>query len=301
VSVEPLEPLVEVPVLTDALVSVDPLEPLVEVLVSTEALVEPLEVPTSTDALVEPLVSTEAVVEPAGRELVSRAWAIPGRTPPRRAAAPRIARHRRTHRRRPCRRLQLKNPLRPNDLSGSCTHRPPSTGQASCLPFWRIYPLKRSPNSPTRRGEKPERANDAAACRASADVTSRTVLTSLSKQRPRNESNRLEQYSEIRRGQARPERPSLPAVGGSDLRWSRSTSIAISGGIAPGGCVLKFVAGAMSSLLSMHPCDPEAARRGPPQKHAKADRIVRWNVEGRRGPTLLVACRPARPARVRTP
>jgi hypothetical protein len=159
VSVEPLEPLVEVPVLTDALVSVDPLEPLVEVLVSTEALVEPLEVPTSTDALVEPLVSTEAVVEPVGRELVSRAWAIPGRTPPRRAAAPRIARHRRTHRRRPCRRLQLKNPLRPNDLSGSCTHRPPSTGQASCLPFWRIYPLKRSPNSPARRGEE-TRARD---------------------------------------------------------------------------------------------------------------------------------------------
>jgi hypothetical protein len=158
VSVEALEPLVEVLVSTDALVSIEALEPLVEVLVSTEALVAPLvplEVPTSTEALVEPLVSTEAVV-PVGRELVSSAWAIPGRTPSR-PTAPNIARQRRTHRRRRCSPLLLKNALSPNDLSGSCTHRPPSTGQASCLPFGGIYPRAGTPNSLTQRGEKPQR------------------------------------------------------------------------------------------------------------------------------------------------
>ena len=127
VSVEPLvDVLVSVEPLVDALVSTEPLVlvevlvslgPLVELLVSTEALVEllvPLDVLVSTDTLadvpapLDALVSTEAVVEPVGREFVSRAWAIPGRTPPRNAAAVRIARHKRTHRRGRCPPMPLK-------------------------------------------------------------------------------------------------------------------------------------------------------------------------------------------------
>ncbi|MFL5855258.1 MAG: hypothetical protein ACJ77L_00730, partial [Solirubrobacteraceae bacterium] len=162
VSVEPLvDALVSVEPLVDAVVSVEPVlvsvdavvstEPLVEllvplvVLVSTEALVElvvPLEVPTSTEVLVEPLVSTEAVV-PVGTELVSRAWAIPGRTPNRPAAAT-TAKHRTIHRRRG---VLLQNTRSANVLSGSCTHRPPRTGQgqASCLSLSRRLPPSGEP------------------------------------------------------------------------------------------------------------------------------------------------------------
>jgi len=147
-------------------------------LVSTEALVEPPLV--STEALVEPpLVSTEAVVEPVGRELVSSAWAMPGRTPPKTPVAPRIDTHRRIHRRRQRRPMPLTGSLRPNDLSRSCTHDLQGTGQASCLPFRRIYPFRTSRNSLVRSGKKYRRPNDVATARASVEVTRRITLTAL--------------------------------------------------------------------------------------------------------------------------
>ena len=161
VSVEPLvEVLVSVEPLVDALVSTEPLVlvevlvslgPLVELLVSTEALVEllvPLDVLVSTDTLadvpapLDALVSTEAVVEPVGREFVSRAWAIPGRTPPRNAAAARIARHKRTHRRGRCRPMPLKNPLRPNDLSRSFTTDLQARARLRAFPFGAFTPSR---------------------------------------------------------------------------------------------------------------------------------------------------------------
>jgi hypothetical protein len=153
-----VEPLLDVLVSTEALAEVSaPLEPLVSTealveppLVSAEALVEPPLVSTealvepplvSTEALVEPpLVSTEAVVEPVGRALVSSAWATPGRTPSSSTAAPRIASHATTQRRRRGRPPRWKPPLWPNDLSRSRNQRPPSTGNASCLAFCRLYP-----------------------------------------------------------------------------------------------------------------------------------------------------------------
>jgi hypothetical protein len=122
------------------------------VLVSTEALVEllvALDALVSTDALadvpapLDVLVSTEAVVEPVGRGLVSRAWAIPGRTPPRNAAVLRIARHERTHRRRRCRPLPLKNPLRPNDLSRSFTTDLQAQVRLRAFPFVAFTPSRR--------------------------------------------------------------------------------------------------------------------------------------------------------------
>jgi hypothetical protein len=131
----PAEPLVPLDVLVSTEAPAEPLVPL-DALVSTEALAEPpvpLEVPTSTDALGEPLVSTEATV-PLVTEVVSRAWAIPGRTPPSRPAVATMVRPRRTHRRRRCRDMRVKNPLSPNDLSGSCTQTS-KRGQASCLPL----------------------------------------------------------------------------------------------------------------------------------------------------------------------
>jgi hypothetical protein len=153
----PAEPLVPLDVLVSTEAPAEPLVPL-DVLASTEALAEPpvplevptstgalvpLEVPTSTEALVEPLVSTEATV-PLVTELVSRAWAIPGRTPPSRPAVATMVRPRRTHRRRRCRHMRVKNPLSPNDLSGSCTQTSKS-GQASCLPFRAHVPRPATP------------------------------------------------------------------------------------------------------------------------------------------------------------
>jgi len=162
----PLDVLVSVEVLADVsapldvLVSVEALAEVsapLEVPVSTEALVEPplvsnealVEPPlVSTEALIEPLlVSTEAVVEPVGKELVSSAWAMPGRTPSSSTAAPRIASHATTQRRRRSGPLRRKNPLWPNDRSRSRNQRPPSTGQASCLAFCRLYPLPAGPKT----------------------------------------------------------------------------------------------------------------------------------------------------------
>ena len=169
VSVEPLvDPPVEAlvsteapaepPVPLDVLVSTEaPAEPPVplDVLVSTEALAEPpvpLAVPTSTEAPVEPPVSTVPLVT----ELVSRAWATAGRTPPSRPAVATMVRHRSAHRRRRCRPLRVKNPLSPNDLPGSCTQTS-KNGQASCLPFRSMYPARERQNSLAPRGEKPKK------------------------------------------------------------------------------------------------------------------------------------------------
>jgi hypothetical protein len=143
---------------TEALVEL--LVPL-DVLASTEALVElvvPLEVPTSTEALVEPLVSTEAVV-PVGTEVVSRAWAKPGRTPPNRPAAPTTAKHRTIHRRRG---VLLENTLSANVLSGSCTHRPPRRVRVRrrAFPSVGVYPRPGGPNSlapPSQKTGTPKR------------------------------------------------------------------------------------------------------------------------------------------------
>jgi hypothetical protein len=86
-------------------------------------------------------VSTEAAV-PVVTELVSRAWAMPGRTPPSRPAVATVVRHSRTHRRRRCRPMRVKNSLPPNDLSGSCTHRPPRTVRPHAFPLGRMYPVR---------------------------------------------------------------------------------------------------------------------------------------------------------------
>jgi hypothetical protein len=153
----PAEPLVPLDVLVSTEAPAEPPVPL-DVLVSTEALAEPpvpLAVPTSTEALGEPLVSTEATV-PLVTELVSRACAIAGRTPPSRPAVASTARHRRTHRRRRCRPMRVKHPLSPNDLSGSCTQTSKS-GQASCLLFRSHVPRPGTPKLARSAWRKPKK------------------------------------------------------------------------------------------------------------------------------------------------
>jgi len=119
VSTEPLVESVVSLVSTEPLVSVESVESVVS-LVSTEPLVSVVSVESVVSVVESTVGPFVRFAEPVAPKLVSRACAIPGRSPPKRPTAPRIRTHKSAPGRqaRPLKKPRSRRSRRPSIASG---------------------------------------------------------------------------------------------------------------------------------------------------------------------------------------